>query len=36
VRRLREEVGWTPRWGLRAGLEDAVEWWRSRMAAHPD
>jgi len=26
--RLREEVGWLPRFDLSAGIADAVEWWR--------
>jgi nucleoside-diphosphate-sugar epimerase len=30
VHRLRDEVGWTPRWQLRDGLAQTVEWWRSR------
>ncbi len=29
--RLRDDVGFTPRWGLEDGLRDAVEWWRQRM-----
>jgi nucleoside-diphosphate-sugar epimerase len=28
--RLREEVGFTPRYELEEGLRDAVEWWRQR------
>jgi nucleoside-diphosphate-sugar epimerase len=28
VRRLRELVGWVPRWGLSAGLRDTIQWWR--------
>jgi nucleoside-diphosphate-sugar epimerase len=31
VGRLRDEVGFTPRWPLAGGLADAMEWWR----AHP-
>ncbi len=27
--RLRDELGWRPRFDLAAGLEHAVEWWRS-------
>jgi nucleoside-diphosphate-sugar epimerase len=27
--RLRTELGWTPRVSLRAGLDDAIEFWRS-------
>jgi nucleoside-diphosphate-sugar epimerase len=26
--RLRDEVGWTPRWGLNDGLAHTVDWWR--------
>lgn len=32
VGRLRDEVGFTPRWTLDAGLADAVGWWRSELA----
>src|SRR3989344_9325474 len=28
VRRLREEVQWTPRYDLRKGLEETVDWWK--------
>jgi nucleoside-diphosphate-sugar epimerase len=28
--RLRDEVGFTPRFGLEEGLREAVEWWRQR------
>jgi nucleoside-diphosphate-sugar epimerase len=28
--RLREEVGFAPRWTLEDGLRDSVEWWRQR------
>ena len=28
---LEEEVGWTPRFDLEAGLRDTVAWWRRRM-----
>jgi nucleoside-diphosphate-sugar epimerase len=31
VTRLREELGWTPRLSLEEGIEDTVEWWRSRL-----
>jgi nucleoside-diphosphate-sugar epimerase len=27
ARRLREEAGWRPRYGLREGLEQTLEWW---------
>ncbi|MDA0171521.1 NAD-dependent epimerase/dehydratase [Solirubrobacter taibaiensis] len=30
VRRLRDEVGFTPRFDLTTGLEDAIAWWRAR------
>ena len=30
VRRLRDEVNFRPRWWLRDGLAQTVEWWRSR------
>lgn len=33
VGRLRNEVKWAPRIGLRQGLEDTVAWWRGRNAA---
>ena len=29
--RLREEVGFVPRWELEPGLRDTVEWWRQRL-----
>ena len=29
--RLREEVGYIPRWELEPGLRDTVEWWRQRL-----
>ena len=32
VRRLREEVGWTPTIGLREGAARTVEWWRRELA----
>ncbi|MHC5009542.1 MAG: NAD-dependent epimerase/dehydratase family protein [Planctomycetota bacterium] len=32
VRRLREEVGFEPRYDLDAGLVDAIAWWRSLAA----
>jgi nucleoside-diphosphate-sugar epimerase len=32
VRRLREELGWTPQIALRRGLADTLAWWRSRVA----
>jgi nucleoside-diphosphate-sugar epimerase len=33
VRRLREEVGFAPRVELRAGIAEAIEWWRERVGA---
>jgi nucleoside-diphosphate-sugar epimerase len=29
-RRLREEVGWSPRFDLTDGLHEVIDWWRSR------
>lgn len=36
VRRLRSEVGWTPRLSLEQGLRSTVDWWRAllRRGAH--
>jgi nucleoside-diphosphate-sugar epimerase len=31
VRRLHEELGWSPHYDLDAGLEQTVAWWRSRL-----
>jgi len=28
--RLREQVGWRPRWSLEDGLRDTISWWRAR------
>jgi len=33
TRRLREETAWRPRFTLDEGLSDAIDWWRSRLAA---
>ena len=33
VTRLRAEVGWSPKFALRDGLETVVEWWRSAQSA---
>ena len=33
VTRLRDEVGWRPRWSLDEGLEQTIAWWRSRVPA---
>jgi nucleoside-diphosphate-sugar epimerase len=30
-RRLREQTGWRPRFGLHDGLEQTISWWRSRL-----
>ena len=30
IARLRDEVGFSPQYGLERGLEDAVKWWRER------
>jgi nucleoside-diphosphate-sugar epimerase len=35
VTRLREEVGFRPRWGLDDGLAATVRWWRQREALIP-
>lgn len=32
VTRLREEVGWSPRFSLGEGLDDCIDWWRGRIA----
>lgn len=32
VRRLREELGWSPRHGLDEALDRTIDWWRQRMA----
>lgn len=32
VRRLNEEVGWTPRLSLSEGLADTVSWWETNLA----
>jgi len=32
VRRLRDEVGYRPRWDLQSGLEDTIRWWAERVA----
>lgn len=33
VRLLRERIGWTPRYGLRQGLTQTVDWWRLALPA---
>lgn len=30
--RLNQEVGWSPRYDLRAGLQETIEWWQREMA----
>lgn len=35
VRRLREEVGWTPTVSLHDGVSRTVDWWRRTLAAQP-
>jgi nucleoside-diphosphate-sugar epimerase len=35
IGRLRDEVGFTPRWTLDEGLADAIGWWRSELARRP-
>lgn len=35
VRRLREEVGWSPSLDLRAGAELTVRWWRDSLEREP-
>jgi nucleoside-diphosphate-sugar epimerase len=32
VRRLREEVGWTPRSSLNDGIANTIDWWRKHQA----
>jgi len=34
ISRLRNEVGWTPRWSLNGGLADTIDWWRVGTTAH--
>ena len=31
VRRLRHEVGWSPRFDLDSGLEDTINWWKQQL-----
>ncbi len=33
VRRLREEVGWTPRYTLEAGLRETIAWWKEKLCS---
>ncbi|MHB9000403.1 MAG: NAD-dependent epimerase/dehydratase family protein [Thermoanaerobaculia bacterium] len=30
IRRLRDEVGWTPKFDLATGLDDTIRWWQKR------
>lgn len=32
VKRLKEELGWSPRYDLARGLEQTIRWWQSRAA----
>jgi nucleoside-diphosphate-sugar epimerase len=34
IHRLRDEVGWRPRFTLDEGLNDTIEWWRGALAGH--
>jgi nucleoside-diphosphate-sugar epimerase len=29
TRKLREEVGWNPRWSLQDGIAESIKWWKS-------
>jgi nucleoside-diphosphate-sugar epimerase len=29
ISRIRDEVGWRPRWTLDRGLTETIEWWRT-------
>lgn len=31
IKRLNEELGWSPRWNLAEGLEETVSWWREHL-----
>lgn len=33
VRRLKEEVGWHPRYEIEAGIEESITWWKTRIPA---
>jgi nucleoside-diphosphate-sugar epimerase len=35
-RRLRDETGWRPRYGLREGLEQTIAWWRASIHSCED
>jgi nucleoside-diphosphate-sugar epimerase len=35
VGRLRDEVGWSARYSLDQGVEETIEWWRSRQPREP-
>jgi UDP-glucuronate decarboxylase len=34
IERLRDEVGWSPRFTLEQGIADTIEWWMVRQAHH--
>jgi nucleoside-diphosphate-sugar epimerase len=36
VRRLTDEVGWSPEIGLGDGLAGVIAWWRERLSSDPD
>jgi nucleoside-diphosphate-sugar epimerase len=36
ARRLHEEVGWRPSLGIDEGLDQAIDWWRMRLAAESE
>jgi nucleoside-diphosphate-sugar epimerase len=31
VRRLRDEIGFQPRYDLESGIKDTVDWWRTQV-----
>ncbi len=31
VKRLKNEVGWSPQWGLEKGIQETINWWKSRI-----
>ena len=33
MRKMREQVGWTPRWSLTDGIGETIKWWRSEARA---
>ncbi|MDQ3816022.1 MAG: NAD(P)-dependent oxidoreductase, partial [Armatimonadota bacterium] len=34
VRRLRQEVGWSPQYDLDRGLKQTINWWKDRLPTH--